>query len=179
MNPLDIIYAHYHPDAAVTQILLRHSEKVRDRAMAIAGKVPHLNPDVEFIVQAAMLHDIGIGETHSPKIHCHGDHPYIRHGIIGRQILERHRLIQHALVCERHVGAGITRQEILARGMPLPPRDMLPITIEEVIICYADAFFSKTAGDNEHSPKAIIAELGRYGAAPVDRFMKWHTIFSV
>ena len=90
MNPKEIIYIHYDPNAALTKILIRHSEQVRDKALAIAATVPHLKPDKTFIAQAAMLHDIGICRTHAPKLHCHGRHPYIRHGVIGRQMLERH-----------------------------------------------------------------------------------------
>ena len=91
-----------------------------------------------------MLHDIGIAQCDAPSIYCKGTEPYIRHGVIGRQILEEAGLPRHALVCERHTGSGITAEEIRERYMPLPCRDMLPISIEEKAICYADKFYSKS-----------------------------------
>lgn len=177
MDPLDIVHAHYAPEAKLTRMLIRHSEQVRDKALSIAARVPHLNPDVAFIGQAAMLHDIGIFQTRSAKIGCTGPHPYIRHGVIGREILESHGLPKHALVCERHVGVGLTEADILSQGLPLPIRDMVPQSTEETIICYADEFFSKTTSE-EHSLERVVAAIGRYGEAQIERFMTWHAIFS-
>ena len=45
------------------EILLRHGEHVAQKAIDAAGKVPHLNPDINFIEEAAILHDIGIFKT--------------------------------------------------------------------------------------------------------------------
>ena len=178
MNPLDILNRHYDPGAQLTETLLRHSEKVRDKALVIAEKVPHLYPDKAFIAEAAMLHDIGICQTASAKLGCQGKSPYICHGILGRQILEAHGLFAHALVCERHVGVGITVADIVSQNLPLPHRDMQPIRIEEIIVCYADKFFSKTNGGTCHSVERVIAGLVRFGADKVQRFMQWHRLFA-
>jgi uncharacterized protein len=151
MSPYDIIYEHYKKGSQPAEILIRHSELVRDKALDIAEKVSHLKPDTVFIAEAAMFHDIGILQTATPAIGCHGHHPYIRHGVIGRQMLEQYGLNDHALVCERHVGVGICASEIESLQLPLPKRDMLPTSIEEIIICYADKFFSKTKDDTPHS----------------------------
>ena len=178
MNPVEIIHLYYPPRDKLTQVLLHHSEQVRDKALAVAEKVPHLTPDLDFISQAAMLHDIGILQTGAAGIQCRHGRPYICHGVIGRDMLERHGLRQHALICERHVGAGISRQDILSNGLPLPVRDMLPITLEEIIVCYADKFFSKANGSREHRIDRIIAKIQRYGKAQADRFIEWHNMFS-
>ena len=178
MEPTDILFEHYPPDSPLTRTLLRHSEQVRDKALEVAGKVAHLNPDKAFIAEAAMLHDIGIYRTSAGSLGCHGDAPYIRHGIIGRRILEEYGLDRHALVCERHVGAGISRQEIRDRNLPLPHRDMLPASLEETIICYADKFFSKSNGGTAHSPEAIVNELQTFGRPQADRFLEWHRLFT-
>jgi uncharacterized protein len=177
MNPKDILFEHYPPDAPLTHMLLRHCEQVADKALAVARKVAHLKPDLVFIAEAAMLHDIGICRTAAAKLGCRGAAPYIRHGIIGRQMLEQYGLGKHALVCERHVGAGISRQEIHDRNLPLPYRDMLPTSLEEIIICYADKFFSKSNGGAQHSPEAVIAELQTFGQQQADRFKGWHRLF--
>ena len=178
MDPLDIIHDHYRRNSLQADILIRHSEQVRDKALAIAQRVADLKPDLDFIADAAMLHDIGICRTNSPRIQCRGGRPYICHGIIGRQILEQYGLSDHAMVCERHVGAGISGAEIRQQRLPLPVRDMLPTTIEEIIICYADGFFSKTAVGKRHTLSEVIADHARHGTSQVDRFMQWHALFS-
>lgn len=44
----------------------------------------------------------------------------------------------------RHVGVGISVKDVHQFNLPLPARDMLPISIEEQLICYADSFFPRT-----------------------------------
>ena len=84
-----------------------------------------------------------------------------------------------ALVCERHIGAGISTADIRQQHLPLPNRNMIPISIEEQIICYADNFFSK----NNNGPPAektiadIIDSLSRYGPDKVQRFESWVQMF--
>jgi uncharacterized protein len=98
---------------------------------------------------------------------------------LGRALLEAEGLKRHALVCERHVGVGITRRDIRGQRLPLPTRDMLPVTIEEQIICYADKFFSKN-GAGSHKEKTvseILQKLARYGKDKVERFKKWVDLF--
>jgi uncharacterized protein len=79
---------------------------------------------------------------------------------------------------ERHVGVGISRQEIRDRNLPLPLRDMLPASLEEIIICYADKFFSKSNGGTPHRPGEIVAQLQPFGGEQVDRFLEWHRQFA-
>jgi uncharacterized protein len=177
MNPLEILFEHYQKGSPLAHMLIGHSEQVRDKALAVADKVPHLAPDLTFISEAAMLHDIGIYKTSSPKIGCHGKKPYICHGVIGGAILRRYGLKAHALVCERHVGVGLAVKDIESRNLPLPRRDMLPISIEEIIICYADEFFSKTKGAKAHCVEKIMAKLERHGDDKVRRFASWHRLF--
>ena len=126
-----------------------------------------------------MLHDIGIFETDSPELGCSGKHPYICHGYLGRKILENKGFWQHALVCERHVGIGITAEDIKLNNLPLPLRNMIPVSVEEQIICYADKFFSKNGemDSNEKSVEDILTTLRRYGSVKVLRFQKWIHLF--
>lgn len=179
MDPVVLIARHYKGNSKAHKILLSHSEKVADKALAAAERVPDLEPDLEFIRQAALLHDIGILLTATPQLGCYGNHPYVCHGVLGRALLEAEGLKRHALVCERHVGVGITRRDIRLQRLPLPVRDMLPVTIEEQIICYADKFFSKN-GAGAHKEKTvseILQKLARYGKDKVERFKKWVDLF--
>lgn len=179
MSPLEIIAEFYEPGSKLYQILVKHGEQVANKAIDVAKRVPHFKPNLNFINEAAMLHDFGIFETNTPELGCSGKHPYVCHGYLGRKILEKKGLPQHALVCERHVGIGITTEEIKFNNLPLPQRDMVPISIEERIICFADKFFSKNGEMDgcEKSVKDILNTLSRYGPEKAKRFQKWIHIF--
>ena len=143
MDPYQIIELYYSKGSELSDLLIMHSEKVRDKALAIVQKHPELNADAAFVAEAAMLHDIGIFMCDAPEIHCHGTHEYIQHGYLGSDLLMSHNLPRHALVCERHTGTGLSVADIQKQNLPLPLRDMFPVSIEEQIICYADIFYSK------------------------------------
>jgi uncharacterized protein len=156
-------------------MLLLHGRAVAAKALRIANLLPELTPDVTFIEEAALIHDIGIFLTRTPNLGCTGVHPYVSHGYLGRELLEKKGLFRHALVCERHVGVGISAADIQHEHLPLPHRDMRPVSIEEEIICYADKFFSKSNTDNgkEKTVEEIIGELAPYGIDKTDRFLSW------
>ena len=179
MNPVDIVSRFYAPDSKSYQILMEHGRQVAVKALAVAAGVTHLHPDLKFIESAAWLHDIGIYLTNSPVLDCHGSEAYIRHGVLGREILDALGHPRHGLVCERHVGVGISVEDIRRFSLPLPERDMLPMTLEEQIICYADKFFSKNGNGSsrEKSVAEIIESLRPYGAGKVERFMGWVQLF--
>ena len=168
-----IINKHYQIESRAYKILLSHSQQVTQKALQIAQKYTPL-PDLQFIEEASMLHDIGIILTQAPDIDCHGKQPYICHGYLGRELLEKEKLFQHALVCERHIGMGITAKEIEEQNLPLPKRDMIPISIEEKIICLADKFFSKnpTRSGQELSIENINQSLAKFGTHKVTAFQQ-------
>lgn len=178
MDPFEILSEYYPTGAKLTRILVDHSRRVADKALAVARQVPHLNPDTTFIFEAAILHDIGIAETDAPGIHCRGKAPYVCHGVIGRKQLDALGLHNHALVCERHVGTGITVLDIQSQNLPLPLRDMQPVTIEETIVCYADKFFSKTTNGGEADLETVLNNLARWGRSKAEFFLKWHQLFN-
>ncbi|SFD68677.1 HD domain-containing protein [Thermophagus xiamenensis] len=172
---LDKYYPGNHP---ARNILLTHSRKVQQKALQIADLHPELNADRQFIAEAAMLHDIGIFLTYAPEIGCNGTNPYICHGYLGREILEKEGLPCHALVCERHTGTGLTAEEIKSQKLPLPVREMVPLSIEEQIICFADKFFSKGRNpEREKSIDEITRSLKKYGNDKIETFLKWKNIF--
>ena len=114
------------------------------------------------IEQAALLHDIGIFKTRADAIGCTGEAPYICHGYLGRELLDAAGLPPtYGLVAERHTGAGITLANIRSNQLPLPHREMVPVTLEEKIICCADKFYSKDPAKQDQIPtlETITAEL--------------------
>jgi len=179
MNPIDFLTQYYNSNSKALKILVEHGRQVAKKALAAARQVPEFKPDLEFINTAAMLHDIGIFLTRTPQFGCFGKHPYICHGILGGELLKEKGHSKLALVCERHVGVGISIEDIQRHNLPLPNRNMIPISIEEQIICYADKFFSKN-GNGQSAKKSIgeiIDNLSRYGPEKVQRFESWSKKF--
>ena len=179
MEPLELIEKFYPPGSLSLRLLTEHSRLVAGKALETAGKVPHLAPDPDFIFEASMLHDIAIFLTGAPSIGCHGDKPYICHGYLGREILENAGLPRHALVAERHVGVGITAGDIRTRGLPLPARDMTPRSIEEIIVCFADKFYSKGGKTpaREKPVEEVRRSIARYGEDKLAVFDGWLRLF--
>ncbi len=160
MEIIDRLYRD-HPQAHA--ILIAHSEAVARKGRELALNVAHLNPDMDFIYEAAMLHDIGMLMTDAPMLGCTGDLPYICHGVEGAIILNKENLPRHALVCERHVGVGLTPADIRAKKFPIPDREMIPLSIEEKIVCVADKFFSKSGEIHEKPLDKVRTSISRYG----------------
>jgi len=179
MKPVDILQKYYEPDSKTYHFLIHHSRLVAAKALEIAERVRHLKPDETFIEEAAMLHDIGIFFTAAPQLGCFGYKDYLCHGYLGRELLDREGMPQHALVCERHVGVGITAADIETNNLPLPGRDMVPLSLEEKIICFADKFFSKREHDLMHEkPLQEVRQIIRhYGEEKVEIFDGWVRFF--
>ena len=138
MDALAIINKYYPEDNELKHILLTHSRSVADKALWIADRHPELELDRQCFEAAALLHDIGVFLPAAPGIHCHGTHPYICHGYLGSELMQKEGYPRHALVCERHTGAGMSLQSILDQQLPVPHRDMLPVSLEEQVVCLAD-----------------------------------------
>ncbi len=74
----------------------------------------------------AILHDVGRSKTQG-----------IHHAFVGAEILlDLGFPIEIIKITERHIGAGIPKDEAIM--LNLPPRDYLPITLEEKIVTHAD-----------------------------------------
>lgn len=177
IRPLELIDRYYAGHALARRILLAHSHQVARLAVAVAEGISPREPvDIIFVEQAALLHDIGMLYTDAPDLGCQGDRPYITHGMIGAELLRNEGLPRHALVCERHIGVGLSIEDIKAQELPLPLRDMSPLGLEEEIVAYADLFFSKTRKGMRTVDK-VRASLARYGQHKVAIFDKWQEQF--
>lgn len=204
MNYLDIIHHFYPEDTPLRRLLLLHSECVRDKALQILEgsgfrglvsgfRVQGSNLNLDLIIAGSMLHDIGICATCAPGILCEGTESYICHGTIGARMLRQlvaegsfsaedaAMLEACARICERHTGAGLTRQDILSQGLPIEPAvDLLPETLEEQLVCLADKFFSKS-GDprKEKSLEHVRRSMMKFGADSLARFDALCSTFNI
>lgn len=177
MNPKDIICFFYPQDTMLRRLLIRHSERVRDKALLIARENKDKHPDLKLIARGAMLHDIGIGKCRAQSIYCLGVEPYIRHGVLGAEMLRNFGkeygidMEPYARICERHTGSGLSAEEIKRQGLPLPAKDLVPETTEEKIICLADKFFSKSGDGKEKQLREIEHGMEKFGGPPLERFL--------
>jgi uncharacterized protein len=173
IDPIKLLGKYFDDDGM--EIVAVHSRYVADLALTVGRAVGLPDDELLFVEEAAMLHDIGVCRVNAPKIGMHGHAPYMAHGVIGREILEQEGLPRHALVCERHIGVGLTVADIIAQQFPLPHRDMTPQTPAEEIICFADLFFSKTPGKLSYrkSPDRIRNKLLGFGEEKARIFDGW------
>ena len=177
MNPIAIIDKYYPEENELKHILLDHSRSVSEKALEIAHRHPELQLDTPFLGEAAMLHDVGIFLTDASGIFCFGDKPYICHGYLGADLMRAEGYPRHALVCERHTGAGLSLEEIIRQQLPVPHREMVPVSLEEQVICFADKFFSKTKLGKEKTVEKARKSLERYGEEGLQRFDRWCELF--
>lgn len=170
-----IIQKYIATDSELHPIYVIHVVQVTAKALKIARQLGLSDDSLQFIEEAAMLHDIGIVKTSAPDIKCFGSLPYICHGSEGRLILEAENLPHHGLVCDRHTGVGLLIEEIKLRKLPIPERDMRPKTIEEEIISWSDLFFRKKPGLlwSELTVSEARANVGKFGEAQTRTFDLW------
>ena len=126
--------------------VIEHCRAVAEYAKKIALAISEnakrkehpVNIDIDAVFLGALLHDIGRSKTHG-----------IGHAVAGAKIAVENGLDDKIIkIIERHIGAGIPKEE--ASGLGLPEKDYLPVTIEEKIVAHADnLMFGKNIGTVE------------------------------
>jgi uncharacterized protein len=159
----------YAPDEESFKKVLTHSKAVQRAALRIAEDIiaNGRHVDINFIITASLLHDIGRFKC-PPKTK-----ESIKHGIYGAEILRKEGLDEkYALVCERHIGSGITKEDIKEQRLDLPKKDFMPESIEEKIINYADSLIF---GNKEGTIEQVIERYRKeVGEKLVERTKKLH-----
>ena len=132
-----------------------------------------LDVDLDLVKTGAILHDVGRSRTHG-----------IDHAIVGAEILKSRGFpLEVVNIVERHIGAGISKKEALNLG--LPPKDYIPIALEEKVVAHADNLihgtkevdldfvirkWRKNLGENHPSiPKIIKLHSELTGQVPVTK----------
>jgi uncharacterized protein (TIGR00295 family) len=138
--------------------VIRHVKMVRDYAVEIAEQNPRADRDL--VEAGALLHDIGRARTHG-----------IDHAVVGSEILREEGVDERIVrIVERHIGAGITKEEAAYLG--LPPKDYLPETIEEKIVCHADNLIGNRTRITIHD--AIRTAQERWSPGALERLKQMH-----
>lgn len=195
INYTEIINKFYPEANKLRDILLVHSRGVADMALRIFDAhnelfdADRITAERDLVEAAAMLHDIGIINCNAPGIECYGTEFYICHGTIGARMirsldtsdksLDIDETTKEALarVCERHTGTGLTREQIVKQCLPLPHVDLIPETITEQLVCYADKFFSKTHPERTKTFEQAERSLMKFGEQGVLKLRQWHEVF--
>jgi uncharacterized protein len=68
---------------------------------------------------------------------------------------------------------GIARQQVIDQGLPLPPEDYLPRTLEQEIVMYADKFNSKSNPPSFITQERQSKRAARFGE---DNLLRWRAL---
>ena len=143
--------------AGCSDDVVKHCKAVRDVALKIAKRT---DADVKLVEAGALLHDIGRSKTHD-----------IFHAMEGVKIAQKLGLPQSIInIIERHIGAGISKDE--AKKLGLPPKDYIPKTLEEKIVCHADNLIDKYERQNIEDATERALDEGHKEYA--ERLLKLH-----
>jgi len=118
-NPEDLLR-----EAGCSEKVITHCRAVLDVALEYAERNALVSSRI--VTEGAMLHDIGRGVSHT-ILHAQQGADHLREIGVSEEV---------ARIVECHTGAGLTADECTVLG--LSPRDCLPQTTEEKIVCHAD-----------------------------------------
>ena len=89
---------------------------------------------------------------------------YILHGLLGYEYLLDEGIDESvAEFARNHTGVGLTRAQVEAQGLPLPPADYVPVTLEQETVMVADKYHSKSVPPKFVSVDAYTARAARFG----------------
>ncbi|QFG25189.1 HD domain-containing protein [Actinomadura sp. WMMB 499] len=163
------LHAKYAPSQEAFDLVHSHCETVWRIAEQLLQRRP-LDVDVELIRVGCLLHDIGVYRLYDADGRF--DHAgYIRHGILGHEILADEGLPEAVCrFCSHHTGVGLTREDVRRQGLPLPDADYLAETVEEELVMYADKFHSKTDPPRFVPADEFTRHVRRFGDDKVTAF---------
>jgi uncharacterized protein len=154
------LHERFAPDRAAFELVWTHCRIVCE----IAEQLRTGDEDRELVRAGALLHDIGVYRLGH-------DEAYVRHGLLGHELLRTLDVAEPlARFCSHHTGVGITRDDVLEQGLPLPPADYLAETPSETLVMYADKFHSKTTPPRFVTGSTYTGLVSRFGAGRAARF---------
>lgn len=135
----------------------------------IGGKVPPRLIDEHLVVIGGLLHDIGTYRvlkhdgTDGEPLQFNGPE-YIRHGILGYEyLLEQGVAEEIAQFARNHTGVGLTKDDVVRQGLPLPPADYVPMNLEQELVMVADKYNSKSLPPKFLTADAYTVRAERFG----------------
>jgi uncharacterized protein len=130
----------------------------------IAAALPSTDADPALVRAGCLLHDIGVYRLAPAEA-------YVRHGLLGQEVLaELGFPARLGRFCSHHTGVGLTREDITAQALPLPPADYVAETPEERLVMYADKFHSKSTPPRFVTAATYTTMVARFGPSKVQLF---------
>lgn len=130
--------------------VVKHCEAVHSLALKIAKKC---RASIAVVETGSMLHDIGRCRTHG-----------MDHAVQGAKLAAGLKLPPAVVrIIERHIGAGITKKE--AKALGLPEKDYFPQTLEEKIVAHADNLISSSRRMTIEEAVSNLVRRGKHDAA--------------
>jgi uncharacterized protein len=166
------LHKKYAPNEAAYLQFYNHCSMVWEIAKNILNK-NKLDIDEELVKVGCLLHDVGVYKLFEEDGTFYRPIEYLRHGILGKEIIDTEKIDERiGLMITRHIGMGITADEIKQNNLPLPHEDFIPLSLEEKLVCFADKFHSKYQNEESafHTSESIKNHLRKYGQKKIDIF---------
>lgn len=123
------------------ELVYEHCLIVKSIAMQLLESRQLEDIDRELVHVGCMLHDIGAYEVMEDGRFVAG----VRHGVLGASVLGREGYPESLRrICACHTGVGLTPDDVVAQGLPIPVADYTAKSAEERLVMYADKFHSKS-----------------------------------
>ncbi|MGV9692838.1 HD domain-containing protein [Streptomyces sp. NPDC003444] len=176
VDEIRALHRKHAPHEEAFELVFTHCEivwRIAERLLPRSGE----NLDPELVRAGCLLHDIGVYRLYDAEGRLDGRN-YIRHGILGHELLAAEGLPETVCrFCSCHTGVGLTKEDVLAQGLPLPPADYVAVTPEERIVMYADKFHSKSTPPRFLSPETYAVSVSRFGQDKVAAFGALRTVY--
>jgi uncharacterized protein len=173
-----VLHEKHAPTPGAFDLVYTHCVIVCAIAQQLCARLgPGLVVDIDLARAGSLLHDIGVYRLYDGAGDL--DHSnYIRHGLLGYELLRDEGLPEAiSRFASHHTGVGISREDVLAQQLPIPPADYLAETGEERLVMYADKFHSKTTPPVFRTASACAARLRRFGEDKVAAFQAMRDTF--
>ncbi|MEU7694711.1 HD domain-containing protein [Microbispora hainanensis] len=175
------LHARHAPTEEAFDLVYTHCEIVCAIALQLADRADRagLDVDADVVRAGSLLHDVGVYLLYDEDGRL--DHAgYVRHGVLGHELLRKEGFPERLCrFCSHHTGVGISRDDVLRQGLPLPSRDYLAESAEERLVMFADKFHSKTDPPRFVTADTYAAHVRRYGDDKAEAFASMCAAFGV
>ena len=153
--------------AGCEEKVVQHCLLVEALAVSIAEAINERHAgqvDLKLVSAGALLHDLGRAKTHG-----------IQHVVHGVEMAQELNLDARVVeIIRRHVGGGLTAPD--AESLGLPAWDMMPLTLEEKIVCHSDTL---VGAQGRRTLKQTIKRIQKKGSPIyVKRVKELHRLLS-
>ncbi|MFJ6518468.1 HD domain-containing protein [Streptomyces filamentosus] len=164
------LHRKHAPSDAAFDLVFTHCEIVAAVAGQLISRSGDRGVDADLVRAGCLLHDIGVYRLYDATGRLDGA-SYVTHGVLGHELLASEGLPEALCrFCSCHTGVGLTEEDVLTQGLPIPPADYVPVTPEERMVMYADKFHSKSTPPRFVSPDSFEVRIARFGQEKVTTF---------